>query len=384
MFPQISDVINYLFGSHLNIPIQSYGFMVAMAFLAGSVGLYAELKRKEKEGLIPAQQKKVLKGAPATTLDLFYNALFGFILGWKGGGIILDYHLFSLDPQEYLLSWQGSLIPGLVLAAGFAGVHYFQKYKQRLDPPVWEEVTVHPYQLTGSIVLIAAIFGIIGSKIFDTVEHIDDLVRDPLGTLFSFSGLSFYGGLILAAAAVVWYTRRNKIRLPYIADAVAPALILAYAVGRIGCQLSGDGCWGVANPYPMPGWLSFLPDWVWSFTYPHNVINEGVPLPDCSGQHCFVLSTPVYPTPLYETTMGLIIFGVLMAIRKRIRVPGYLFSIYLILNGTERFLIEEIRVNKPYHFVCLQLTQAQIIAVGLIMAGALGFWYFKWRQKSGP
>ncbi len=381
MFPRISDVINYLFGTNLNIPIQSYGFMIAMAFIAGAVVLYFELKRKENEGLIEAQQKQVMKGAPATLQDLFFSAIFGFLLGWKGIGLILDYHAFSDNPQEYMLSSHGSLIGGVLLAAGFSIYHYYKKRKERLDQPISEEVTIHPYQLTGTILLVAAIFGIIGSKIFDTVEHLEDLIRDPLGTIFSFSGLSFYGGLIIAAIAVVWYTRQNKIRFPYIADAIAPALILAYAIGRIGCQISGDGCWGVANPNPIPEWLSFLPDWVWSFTYPHNVINAGHLIPGCGGEHCYVLPYPVYPTPLYETLMGLVIFGTLMSIRKLIKTPGYLFSIYLILNGVERFLIEEIRINKPYEIIGIQVTQAQIIAIGLMIVGLLGFWYFRWWEK---
>ncbi|MBC8456953.1 MAG: prolipoprotein diacylglyceryl transferase [Bacteroidales bacterium] len=381
MFPRISDLINYLLGTDLDIPIQSYGFMVALAFIAGAVVLYFELKRKERAGQIPSQQRKVLKGAPATSQELFFSVLFGFILGWKGVGLILNYSTFSQDPQAFILSWHGSVVAGLLLAAGFAGFNYYIKRKERLDPPVWEEVTIHPYQLAGTILLIAAIFGIIGAKIFDTLEHFDDLIRDPLGTLFSFAGLSFYGGLIVAAFAVVWYARKNKIRFPYIADAMAPALILAYAVGRIGCQISGDGCWGIANPNPMPQWMSFLPEWVWSFQYPHNVIDEGIPIPGCEGDHCFILPYRVYPTPLYETVMGLLIFGILMAIRKALKIPGYLFSIYLILNGVERFLIEGIRVNKSYHILGMQLTQAQGIAVGLIFLGIAGFWYFWWLNK---
>jgi len=381
MFPRISDVINYLFGTNINIPIQSYGFMIAMAFITGAVVLYFELKRKEREGLIEAQQKQVLKGAPATIQELIFSAIFGFLLGWKGIGLIVDYDAFSSNPQEYMLSWTGSLVGGVVLASGFSLYHYYKKRKELLDPPIMEEVTVHPYQLTGTILLVAAIFGIIGSKIFDTIEHLDDLFQDPLGTLFSFSGLSFYGGLIVAAIAVVWYTKQNKIRLPYIADAIAPALILAYAIGRIGCQISGDGCWGIANPNPMPEWLRFLPDWVWSFSYPHNVINDGIPIPGCEGDHCYILPYPVYPTPLYETLMGILIFGILMSIRKLLKTPGYLFSIYLILNGVERFLIEEVRINKPYEIIGIQVTQAQIIAIGLMILGGVGFWYFRWLNK---
>ncbi|TSA24222.1 MAG: diacylglyceryl transferase [Bacteroidetes bacterium] len=381
MFPRISDILNYLFGTHLDIPIQTYGFMVAMAFIAGAVVLYLELKRKERAGQIPAQQKKVLKGGPATFQELFFTAVFGFILGWKGVGLILQYGTFRQNPQDFILSWSGNLLAGLILAAGFAGYQFYKKRKERLDPPVWEEVTVHPCQLTGNILLVAAIFGIIGSKIFDTLEHLDNLVRDPLGTLFSFDGLSFYGGLLVASVAVVWYARKNGIRMPFIADAIAPALILAYAVGRIGCQLAGDGCWGVINPHPMPEWLSFLPDWVWSFQYPHNVIDEGVLIPGCEGNHCFHLPYAVYPTPFYETLLGLVIFGILMVIRKGLKVPGYLFSVYLILNGIERFLIEQIRINKAYDLLGLQLTQAQAIAILLILLGLAGFWYFWWAEK---
>ncbi|MFH1295999.1 MAG: prolipoprotein diacylglyceryl transferase family protein [Bacteroidota bacterium] len=381
MFPRISDLINYILGTDLDIPIQMYGFMVAMAFIAGAIVLYIELKRKERAGQIPAQQRKVLKGAPATSQELFYSAIFGFLLGWKGVGLILNYSAFSRNPQEFILSWNGSVVAGLFLAAGFAAFNYYKKRRERLVPPVWEEVTIHPYQLTGIILLVAAIFGIIGAKIFDTFEHLDDLFKDPTGTLFSFAGLSFYGGLIVAAVAVVWYARRNKIRMPFIADAIAPALILAYAVGRIGCQLSGDGCWGVVNPHPMPGWLSFLPDWLWSFQYPHNVIDDGIPIPGCDGDHCFILPYPVYPTPLYETLMGLLIFGILMAIRTVLKIPGYLFSIYLILNGIERFLVEKVRINKAYDFLSLQVTQAQAIAILLILLGLAGFWYFWWLEK---
>ena len=377
MFPRISDLLNYLFGTNINIPVQTYGFMMALAFISGGYIMFLELRRKEKEGVIPPQKKKILKGAPAGKMELTWSAIFGFILGWKGFGMIQYYSLFNANPQDFILSGQGNWLAGLLFGALFALLSYYGKKKRALKNPIEEEVTVHPWQLTGTIVLVAAVFGIIGSKIFDTIEHIGDLSRDPLGTIFSFSGLSFYGGLIVATFAVVWYANRNMIRYPHIFDVTAPALILAYAVGRIGCQLSGDGCWGMINIALQPSWMSFLPSWTWTFSFPHNVINEGLALPQCSGNHCYVLPYPVYPTSLYETLMGFIIFIILWSIRKKIRIPGYLFSIYLILNGIERFLIEHIRINKLYNVLGIYLTQAEIIALILILLGGVGFVFFR-------
>jgi len=383
MFPRISDLFNYLFGINLNIPIQSYGLMLALAFLFGAIVLYFELKRKEKAGQIPAHKKTVLKGAPASIPELVFSSFLGFLLGWKLIGLIIDYSSFNGDPQDFILSGKGSLISGLVLAVGFGYFAYYQKKKKRLNPPVSEEITIHPFQLTGNIVFVAAIFGILGSKIFDLFENIDALIRDPMGSIFSFSGLTFYGGLIVAAFAVVYYAHRNKIKFPHIADAIAPSLILAYGIGRIGCQLAGDGCWGINNNHPKPSGLGFLPDWMWSFQYPHNVIDEGIKMQSCSGDHCFMLANPVYPTPLYETILCFIIFLVLWSIRKHLKIPGFLFSIYLILNGLERFLIEKIRINSVYEFAGFKLTQAEIIAVVLILLGVTGFIYF-YKTRSGP
>jgi prolipoprotein diacylglyceryltransferase len=156
----------------------------------------------------------------------------------------------------------------------------------------------------------------------------------------------------------------------------APGLILAYAVGRIGCQLAGDGCWGIVNTSPKPGWLGFLPNWMWSFKYPHNVIDEGLQILNCSSPHCHVLAAPVFPTPFYETLIGLLIFGILWSLRKKLRTPGFLFCLYLILNGIERFFIERIRINRVYDILGLHLTQAEGIAVLLVITGFLGFWYF--------
>ncbi|HAP00803.1 MAG TPA: diacylglyceryl transferase, partial [Bacteroidetes bacterium] len=168
-------------------------------------------------------------------------------------------------------------------------------------------------------------------------------------------------------------------------DVMAPVLIAGYGVGRIGCQVAGDGDWGIENTAPKPALLSFLPDWMWSYTYPHNVNSEGIPIADCVGKHCNQLAIPVFPTPFYETVMCLFIFALLWFLRKRISIPGLLFSIYLILNGMERFLIEQIRVNDRYHFLGLSPTQAEIIALLLVITGIAGcIWTIKRSRKINP
>jgi phosphatidylglycerol---prolipoprotein diacylglyceryl transferase len=384
MFPRLSDLIEYLFGISTPLPVQTYGFFVAMAFLTGGFLLYLELNRKEKAGQIPPQTRMVLKGKPPSLREYLLTGLLFFVVGAKITGLLINYDEFMQDPQDYLLSFRGSFLGGALAAGIMVYLDYRQAQKEKLEKPVKEKVTVHPKQLTNNIILVAAVSGIIGAKLFDMIEHLDEFFRDPFGVLFSFSGLSFYGGLIVAAFAVGYYGERNKINWPVMADAVAPALMLAYAVGRIGCQLSGDGCWGIPNPEPKPEWLAFAPDWMWSFTYPHNVIKEGVAIHSCSGEYCFELAQPVFPTPFYETVICTIFFIVLWSIRKSITIPGILFSIYLILNGTERFLIEFVRVNIQYNFLGIQATQAQFIAILLILAGISGLLFFNYKHRKKP
>ena len=380
MYPRLSDLINDLLGTHITLPVQTYGFFVALAFVMAGLVVYVEYRRKEKEKIVFPREKIILKGKPAGMWELVITAVIGFLLGFKFIGIALDYSAFVENPQKYVLSGEGTWWGGIMTAIVLTAWLFISKERKKLDQPVEVKEIVHPRQLTGNIVLVAAVAGIIGSKIFDVIEHLDQLIADPIHTLFSFSGLAFYGGLITAAFVVSWYVEKNKIPWAVNADIVAPALILAYGIGRIGCQLSGDGCWGVVNLAPKPGWMGFLPDWMWSFNYPHNVIKEGIRMEGCEGSHCYVLGQPVFPTPFYETIIALIFFGILWSIRKRLRVHGILFSIYLILNGIERLFIEQIRVNIKYQFLGLEYTQASAIAVLLIILGIAGIFYFRWRH----
>lgn len=376
MYPRLSDMVNDLLGTSIRLPIQTYGFFVALAFVAGAIILNIELKRKEKDGLLKAQKKIIIKGKPASIKDLVFSGIIGFLLGYKGISMILNYNRFVDNPQEFLLSGEGSLIGGIILAALSAFSTWRSAEKEKLPKPKAEETEIRPHQLTATFIMIAAVSGIVGAKLFDILENFTSFLADPIGTLFSFQGLTFYGGLIVATITIIWYARKNKIPWVILADAAAPALLLAYAVGRLGCQFSGDGCWGLENLNPKPAWLSFLPDWAWAYNFPHNVIKEGIPIHNCSGQYCFVLENPVYPTSLYESILSLIFFAIIWLLRKKIAVSGVLFSIYLVMNGTARFLIEKIRVNPPYDICGLQLTQAEIISFLLILSGIFGIIYF--------
>jgi prolipoprotein diacylglyceryltransferase len=381
MFPYLSDLTNYLFGLSFSFPLPMFGFMVAIAFIAANYFFVLEMKRKENDGLLVASTVKIMKGGKASITDLATNGLFGFILGFKILGVILNYSKIinpesGMDLPSYIMSLEGNFLGGVAVAAIMVYLKYREAEKNRLPEPKEVEETVHPYQLVGTMTFIAAIGGILGAKLFDAIEDLDRLFADPIGVIFSGSGLSIYGGLIIGGGAVVYYAYKKNIKIVHVIDACAPSLILAYGIGRIGCQLSGDGDWGVPNFEPMPDFLSFLPDWMWSFDYYGNV--NGVDL-GAPGRPMmvdgFLYEGNAWPTPFYETVMSFIIFGILWGFRKKMKAAGVMFSLYLMFNGAERFFIEKIRINSNYHFFGIEATQAEIIAVLLFFVGIAGIWY---------
>jgi phosphatidylglycerol---prolipoprotein diacylglyceryl transferase len=380
MYPTLTDFFNDVFGVNIPLPIQTYGFFVALAFLTGIFFLSLELKRKEKEGLLNSIIKKVLIGEPAKISAIVISALGGFIIGFKLLEAILYYSEFVKNPQEFILSLRGSFLGGILFAALSAYWTWKEKDKQKLDKPKWVEKELFPHEMAGNLLIVAAIFGLLGAKLFHNLENIDELINDPIGALFSFSGLTFLGGLIVGVIAVSWYARKHGIPTLHLVDAAAPGLAIAYGVGRLGCQVSGDGCWGIPNPNPKPDWMGFLPDWLWAYDYPNNVINAGSKIVEnCKSSHCHVLDVPVFPTPLYETLMMLVIFSVLWTFRKKIKTPGLMFMAFLTLAGFERFFIEQIRVNNEYNLFGMGVTQAEIISSILILAGIAGMIIFKKR-----
>jgi prolipoprotein diacylglyceryltransferase len=439
MYPNLYFVFNEWFGWKINAfkIFYTFGIFVAIAFIVSAYVLTLELKRKEKSGLLLPREETITTGKPASFLDLFINGLVGFIFGYKLIGAFLASRQSGIDLQEYIFSREGSIGGGLLLAAVLIFLKYREKNKQKLAKPEKRTIRIWPHDRVGDIVIFALIFGIIGAKLFDNLENWDRFMQNPIGNLLSPSGLTFYGGLICATIAICIYASKKGINLLHLIDAAAPALMIAYAVGRMGCQTAGDGDWGIFNSAYIsdvpghvvpatpeqfqeklkehstyflngsvtdPGGVStmvtdrheesldkvphksfrgpkFLPTWMFAFTYPHNVNEDGILIPGCEGKYCRALPLPVFPTPFYEIVASFILFLFLWLIRRKIKVPGVMFCIYLILNGIERFLVETIRVNTTYSIFGLHPTQAELISSAFVIIGIIGIFYFKRRAK---
>lgn len=380
MFPFLSDLINYLFGTNLVLPFPMFGFMVAIAFIAANQFFVFEMKRKEELGLLLPIEELVVKGDKASLTELISNVIFGFVIGFKLVEAILNYDELVANPQTFILSSRGNIVGGIILALVMTYLKYRESEKKRLPEPKTIVEKVHPYQLVGTMTFIAAIGGILGAKIFDMIEDIPRLIAHPIDTILSGSGLSIYGGLIIGGGSVLYYAHKKGLKPIHVVDACAPALLLAYGIGRIGCQLSGDGDWGMPNDEPMPAWLSFFPEWMWAFDYHGNVL--GINLKEDFIQMGLVSITgKAWPTPFYETIMAFIAFAIVWSLRKQIKVAGVMTSFYLILNGFERFFIEKIRINPKYNIIGFEATQAEIIAIIFILLGVFGIYYFNKASK---
>jgi phosphatidylglycerol---prolipoprotein diacylglyceryl transferase len=220
---------------------------------------------------------------------------------------------------------------GICFAAGFlvAGFVLARRLRELGQPPDWAYEAI----------FAALIGGLVGSRVDYLVQNWDEASEDLLGNIFSGTGLVWFGGLVGGAVGVLlWAHRRGWLGLSLL-DACAVPLAAGYAFGRIGCQLSGDGDYGVESDLP------------WAMAYPEGT----VPTTD-----------EVHPTPVYETlAVGLVALA-LWRLRDRV-APGVLFALYLVLSGIERLLVEIIRRNDK---VVAGLTVAQLVSLGMIAAGS--------------
>jgi phosphatidylglycerol:prolipoprotein diacylglycerol transferase len=379
VYPRFSDLIKDVFGVDIPLPFSSFGIMLAFAFLVGCYFFALELWRKEEQGLIKPIRIKKIPNEKLPIRKLIKNASLGFIIGFKLLWIVFHYNEFTRDALSYIFSLRGNWWGGLIgTIVGIIQLIY--AWRKRKDKPEDEkESIIHPYQQIGKMALMATIFCFIGARLFYYFEDIDRLINDPINSMMK-GGLNIYGGLIFGGGYIIFFIKRTGLNLLHFGDACAPALMIAYGIARMGCQLSGDGDWGIPNDTPKPSWMSFLPDWVWAYNYPNNAL--GVDLKSYFIELGYESTTGnAWPTPLYELLICLIFFMILWNLRKKIIIPGLLFSIYLVLNGLERFTIEIIRTNPRYQLLGFSATMAQWIAVVLICVGGYGIWYFSFNRE---
>ena len=233
---------------------------------------------------------------------------------------------------------------GLMMALAFlTGLWILKKEFLRLKIPI---------EAVDMIFWRAAIGGIIGARIYYVIlTKISGSPEPILNLIFSRSGMVFFGGLLGGAMLVLHGVRKNKYPLKTILDAIAPVMIVAYGIGRIGCFFAGC-CYGDETALP----------WGITFSDPMCAAPTGVAL---------------HPTQLYETLASFVIFGVLWCFRKRISFRGGLFAIYLAFAGLERFLIEFFRQKDDYLTQNPDFTMAQLIGLGLIVLGVYLFLIWK-------
>jgi phosphatidylglycerol:prolipoprotein diacylglycerol transferase len=306
LYPFISDILRDLFGFESPIEIFSFGFMVAVAVLVAGWLLQKELDRMYRADLI--------------------------------GGVLIR------NPEK---SRKGS---------------------GKRDAGGEELLTVSPSHLVGTITVLTIFVGFAGAKAFHILENTSQFAADPWRMIVSSGGFTFYGGMIMATVVIMWYVRSKNLSMLRVADAAAPGLMLAYGIGRIGCYLAGDGDWGVCSDLAeKPSWL---PAALWSETFDRNLLGPNrQPIDVLEYMNCPPAADGVYPTMLYEFAMAVAIFLVLWSIRKHRHAAGWLFGVYLIFNGLERFAIEQIRVNNVGSLLGMQVTQAEVIAVLVAVVG---------------
>jgi len=224
-----------------------------------------------------------------------------------------------------------------------------------------------------NVTFIALIGGVIGSKLLYIIEDWPSLSQMPSSKLFStdglFSpaGLTWYGGFILATFLIYLYVRSKKIAFLGVCDTAAPSLAIGYGIARIGCHLSGDGDYGL----PVSEFASWVP---WGTNYANGTLPPSAAFRGTELARKFGGVVPdntlCHPTPIYEFIIAAIIFYLLWKYKKKFKIDGKLFFLYLILTGIARLIVEFIRLNPK---LLAGLSEAQLISIGLIIVGAIFF-----------
>lgn len=238
----------------------------------------------------------------------------------------------------------------LLVTAFLVGYYFFSKEINRKG--LQKNIAI-------DITIIAVFCGIIGSKLLFILENLEKFFKNPIRITFSSGGFTFLGGLVLALVVSWIYIKKRKYNFLKAADAVAPSLIIAYGIGRIGCHLAGDGDYGIPTSLP------------WGTNYENGIVPpsplfNGTEYAASFPNNIFPDNYPLHPTPIYEFLSSLVIFFILWKLRKRKIKDGSIFMLYLILSSISRFLVEFIRLNPR---ILLGLSEAQIISAVLFLIG---------------
>ncbi|NQD71706.1 diacylglyceryl transferase [Sphingobacterium shayense] len=365
MFPTFSSLVNYLFGTDLSWPVPTFGIFVTLAFILSYLTFWSEFARKERLLQFSTFKCKVRWGTRMKLMLFLGYGCIGFLIGYKGVGALIEQETFSYNPVRFIFSTQGDWTAGLLICLSFCIMTTFI-YRSLLFSQTFTQMrSARPREILPTMLLWAGVSGFVGAKVFNIFENGHLYHSHSYFEILDFGGLTFWGGLIFGALSYLIIGRKNGMRWQHLADVGSLGMLVAYGVGRIGCHLSGDGDWGVVNNADKP--FTWLPDWMWSFRFPHNVLEQGEYIPECVGKYCYILPQGVFPTSFYESVIILFAFAVLWMVKDKIKMPGLLFAIYLFIAGMERFLIEFIRVNYKFDVFGFSLSEAQLVGVFMII-----------------
>lgn len=273
---------------------------------------------------------------------------------------------------------------GVMMAVGFLTALWLLKRelkRRNLDvmfPPAAAGAMPPHARAAETIIFLGILGGVLGAKLAYMLTEAPTFVWKDL---FSGSGLTWHGGLILAAVFIMGWMAWKRLPLLVMLDAIAPELATGYAFGRVGCQLAGDGDFGL--PCVPENLDSFL-----CMSYPQGIVPSpcyahGIEYQQCPTGLADAFWFPVHPTPIYEAFLMFLVFGVLWSIRKRIFHPGVLFGLYCVGAGLQRFFIEFIRQDEGRPDRFLDLRDAQIIALAQLALGVI-IWVWAWRRSVPP
>ena len=242
---------------------------------------------------------------------------------------------------------------GLMMALGFLAADYvirLECIRRGLDP-----------EYSSSIVIAAAVAGLIGSRVYAILDDLPTYLADPKSMIFSGSGFVFYGGMIGGLLGAYLVSRWYRIGLGVTMDMCGPALAIGQAIGRIGCQLSGDGDWGLPSTVP------------WAMSYPRAIVGWNSDTVLKLDDHYRLVSgffpgVRVHPAPIYETILYVGVFTILWSMRKTSHPAGRIMYWYLLLGGAARFIVEFWRINPRVFYM---LSEAQLIAIGMMVIGGV-------------